>query len=64
MFKQILAFIVCLAIGHKYTILQVFSRETRKVGCTRCGKQWGMNDRVQVAVPWDNELEAFYRDYD
>lgn len=54
--------IVCAVAGHKYVVQRVFSATSRQVGCTRCGREWGMNDSVRSFIPWDGELEQFYRD--
>ena len=52
---------VCLFSGHRYYVLQVFSQTVRRVQCTRCGGDWGMNDRVPALVEWDSELEEMQR---
>lgn len=54
--------IVCAIAGHKYVVQRVFSPTGRQVGCTRCGREWGMNDSVRAFIPWDGELEQLYRD--
>lgn len=55
--------IVCWALGHEYKVVQVFSRESRKLCCDRCKSEFAMNDRVRVLVPWSDEFEQFYRDF-
>lgn len=55
--------ILCYVFGHKYYLIKKLSRTTRKVGCKRCGKVWGMNDDVQALVDWDDELEEFYKEF-
>ena len=32
---------------HKYYTIKKYSKTVRKVGCRRCEKVWGMNDRVK-----------------
>jgi hypothetical protein len=54
--------LICALFGHRYVVQQVFSPTSRKVGCARCGKEWGMNDSVCAFVPWDGELEQLHRD--
>ena len=54
--------IVCAIAGHTYVVQRVFSATSRQVGCTRCGREWGMNDSVRSFIPWDGELEQLYRD--
>jgi len=48
--------LVCLILGHRYYVIEKFDESVRHVGCRRCGAEWGMNDRVQAFVPWDDEL--------
>ncbi len=55
--------VICWIIGHNYRTRQVFSPESRRVCCPRCGGDWAMNDRVRVLVPWSGEFEQFYRDF-
>ena len=56
-----IARLCCLVFGHKYVVERLFSPIARKVGCTRCGSSWAMNDRVRAFVPWDGEFEDLYR---
>ena len=51
--------LMCAVFGHKYVVEREFVG-ARKVGCTRCGRKWGMHDGTRSFVPWDGELEAFY----
>jgi hypothetical protein len=55
--------LICYIFGHKYYLIKKINRTTRKVGCKRCGKMWGMNDDVRALVEWDSELEEFYREF-
>jgi|DEB0MinimDraft_3_1074331.scaffolds.fasta_scaffold08462_4 hypothetical protein len=52
--------IKCLLFGHKYRIVQQFSKTVRRIKCDCCGGDWGMNDRVRVIVKWDSELEEMH----
>lgn len=52
--------LICWLFGHKYYVIKKYSPTTRKVGCGRCKETWGMNDRVKVFIPWDNELEELH----
>jgi hypothetical protein len=54
--------LICALFGHCYVVQRVFSPTSRKVGCARCGKEWGMHDSVRAFVPWDGELEQLYWD--
>ena len=53
--------IMCAVFGHKYVVQLVFSETSRKIGCTRCSKEWGMNDDVRAIIPWDKDLENLYK---
>lgn len=55
--KQFLIDLRCWFLGHDYKVLKEYSPAVRKVGCSRCERVWGMNDRVKAFVPWDGELE-------
>jgi len=50
----------CWIFEHKYYVVQKFSNETRRVGCRRCPKTFGMNDRVKSFIPWDGELAELH----
>ncbi len=52
--------LICAVFGHKYIIERVMNYGARKVGCTRCGKQWAMHDSTHSFVPWDLEFETMY----
>lgn len=52
----------CFIFGHQYYVHQELTEDSRRVKCNRCPGDWSMNDRVQCMIPWDDELEAFYRD--
>ena len=50
----------CWLLGHEYVVLRRMNPGARKVGCERCGGQWGMHDETRAFIPWNSELEAFY----
>lgn len=52
--------VLCRLFGHKYFVIKRFDAETRKVGCKRCHRAWGMNDRVKAFVEWDADLELLH----
>ncbi len=54
--------LLCAVLGHRYVVQRVFSPNSRKIGCTRCDKEWGMYDSIRAIVPWDSELEQLYKD--
>ena len=54
--------ILCFIFGHRYFVIKKFSYTVRKVGCSRCGNKWGMNDEVKVFIEWDWELEELHKD--
>lgn len=51
----------CLLGGHRYDVLQEFGGGMRRVQCSRCGGDWGMNDRAEALLHWDAELEDLAR---
>ena len=52
--------LICAVFGHRYVVARVLNKGARKVGCTRCGRHWGMHDGTRSFVEWDGELEALY----
>ena len=52
--------VMCFLFGHRYCVTKRFSRTCRQVGCSRCGRLWGMHDAVQAFVPWDADLEKLH----
>jgi len=53
--------LMCALFGHKYVIQLTFSPTSRKVGCTRCEREWAMNDSVRAFVDWSGEFEEVYK---
>ena len=53
--------LMCALFGHKYVIQLTFSPTSRKVGCTRCEREWAMNDSVRAFVDWSGEFEELYK---
>jgi hypothetical protein len=53
--------LMCALFGHKYVIQLTFSPTSRKVGCTRCKREWAMNDSVRAFVDWSGEFEELYK---
>ena len=53
--------LLCALFGHKYVVQMVFSSRSRKLGCTRCRREWGMHDPTRSLVEWDWELEEMYK---
>lgn len=51
---------LCWLFHHDYYVLKRYSVTTRKLGCRRCGRHFGMNDRVRAVIPWDSELEELH----
>ena len=52
--------LICAFTRHRYVLEKRLSRTSRKIGCTRCGKQWAMNDDCQILLPWDEDFEQVY----
>ena len=53
--------LLCALFGHKYVVQMVFSATSRKLGRTRCNREWGMHDPTRSLVEWDGELEDLYK---
>jgi len=54
--------IICFLFGHQYRLKQHITKSIREVKCTRCKKEWGMEDRTQSFIPLDAELIALHKD--
>lgn len=59
--SQLLKRLHCWLTNHRLEVWQVFTPWSRRVICTRCGGDWGMNDEVRSFIPWNGELEDVYR---
>ena len=46
--------------GHDCVVIRELSGHTRHIKCRRCEKEYGMNDDLQVVVPWTKEFEDVY----
>lgn len=53
----------CRIFGHKYYLIKPLSSQTDLVACKRCKKKFGMNHSIKVLLPWDRELEKFYKEF-
>lgn len=53
--------LMCALFGHRYITQLTFSPTSRKVGCTRCEREWAMNDSVRAFVDWSGEFEELYK---
>lgn len=60
--------IICLALRHRFRVVQDFSSQCRRIKCERCGGDWGMNDandglgHKAAVVEWRRDFEQFFRD--
>ena len=52
--------LMCAIFGHRYIVAQVLNPGARKVGCTRCLRNWAMHDETRSFVPWDSDFERLY----
>ena len=57
---KLLERLLCAIFGHRY-VVEIEFGTSRKVGCTRCNRHWGMHDETRAFVEWDGELEEMYR---
>lgn len=46
---------------HRYEYIQRLSRDSHKLKCGICQKNFCMNTNVKVVVDWDLELEDFFK---
>jgi len=54
--------LICALTRHRYAVERQLSDTSRKIGCTRCGRSWAMNDDVRTLVPWDSDFDRLYAD--
>ena len=52
--------LVCLFLGHKYFRIRKLAYMSELVGCSRCGKFYGMNHDVRAILPFDKDLYKLY----
>lgn len=52
--------LICLCLGHKYRVTQELAPGFRRIGCTRCGLAFAMDDYSQMLVPWDADFHRMY----
>lgn len=52
--------LVCWVVGHDYFLIKKLTRQSRKLGCRRCNKCFGMNDDVRAVIDWDQDCENMY----
>lgn len=55
--------ILCFLGYHDYVLVQKMTDWSRRIGCARCRRTFGMNDNVRCVIPWDDSLESLYRDF-
>lgn len=54
--KALIDKLICKLFGHKYLLIEKYTREIRRVGCSRCGTTWAMDDVTKTLLPWDDEF--------
>ena len=57
MFRKLL----CRLGRHDYYLVQRLTPHSRKLGCSRCGRFFGMNDDARAVIDWTADLEEMYR---
>ena len=45
-----------LYFGHDPYVIKTFSTGSQKIGCRHCDKQFGMNHKVEIILPWSEDL--------
>ena len=53
---------LCKLFGHKYILKRNICPGIRELACTRCKKEFGMNDAAQAVLPLDFELKELHDD--
>jgi len=53
--------VMCCFFGHKYRLKRHITPYLREIKCTRCKKEFGMNDQTQSVLPLDEELIELHR---
>jgi hypothetical protein len=60
--KKVAEGMVCFFFGHKYRLKRKITRTIRELKCSRCGKEFGMNDDTQSVLPMDFELTELHNE--
>lgn len=47
---------------HKFSLIEAYDSQTRKLKCVHCHKYFAMSDRHRAILPWDEEYERITRD--
>lgn len=55
--------ILCMLFGHKYRLAQELTPYSRRIGCTRCGRAFAMNDDCRALVDWGSEFHRMYESH-
>lgn len=53
---------MCFIFGHKYKLRRIITPYIRELHCTRCYKQFAMNDQVKEVLPLDDELYELHKE--
>lgn len=61
--KGIVRRIKCKIFGHNYYLLKELSSQSDLIKCERCNKMFAINYSVRCLLPWDRELEKFYKEF-
>lgn len=49
----------CWMPWHKWKIIEQLSRQSQKIECQYCHRQYGINHDFKVVLPW-NDVKDFY----
>jgi len=56
--------LLCKIFGHKYVVYakpkKLYSKGIRWLNCSRCGRQFVINDKIKCIIPMDFELMDFH----
>lgn len=59
--KRWLSRLLCWCGRHDLVFIQHLSERSWRCGCSRCDREWAVNEEMQVMVPWTPAFENFYR---
>jgi hypothetical protein len=55
--------LACWLKGHSFYSVMWLSERCEKVRCRRCDRAWALNHELHTTLPWDAEVEAFYKEW-
>lgn len=56
--------IKCFFGRHNMFVVKKLSDGCQKIKCTKCQKYWAINHRIETVIPWDKDVEDFYKSFE